>query len=64
MNSVNSIERAKMQNHAKAKRVASLRAMGLSVKETANEVGCAREQVRTLQLLGERLLSIQLEQKP
>lgn len=61
---VNSTERAKLQNQAKAKRVAGLRAMGLSVKETAAEVGCDRAQVRALQLLGERLLSVEKESKP
>lgn len=54
---MNSKERKKLQCQARAKRVHQLRAMGLSVKDTAAEVGCDREQVRPLQLLGERLLS-------
>lgn len=54
---MNSKERNQLQCQARAKRVYQLRAMGMSVKETAAEIGCDRDQVRTLQLLGERLLS-------
>ena len=53
---MNSKERQKLQAEARAKRVAYLRGSGLSVKETAAEVDCKREQVRTLQLLGQRLI--------
>lgn len=54
---MNSKERNQLQCQARAKRVYQLRAMGLTVKETAAEIGCERVQVRTLQILGERLLS-------
>ncbi|SEP58462.1 hypothetical protein SAMN03159444_00130 [Pseudomonas sp. NFACC02] len=56
-------ERYDIQRKQRAKRVAKLRSAGLTVKETALEVGCGREQVRALQLLGERLLSLD-ENKP
>lgn len=59
----NSKERQALQCQARAKRVAQLREMGLSVKETASEVGCDRAQVRPLQLLGQRLLSLN-EERP
>lgn len=55
---MNSKERNQLQCQARAKRVYQLRAMGLTVKETAVEVNINPEQVRKLQLLGERLLSV------
>lgn len=55
---MNSKERQALQSRLRAKRVYELRAMGLSVKETAEEAGCRRDQVRTLQLLGERLMQV------
>lgn len=55
---MNSKERNQLQCQARAKRVYQLRAMGLTVKETAAEVNVNPEQVRKLQLLGERLLSV------
>lgn len=56
---VSSKERQVLQCQARAKRIAKLREMGMSVKETAAEVGCDRAQVRPLQLLGQRLLSLE-----
>lgn len=53
---MNSKERRKLRDEARAKRVAYLRGCGVSVKETAAEVDCQRDQVRTLQLLGQRLI--------
>lgn len=58
---MNSKERYALQSQNRAKRVYQLRAMGLSVKETAAEVNVNPEQVRKLQLLGERLISLELE---
>lgn len=55
-------KRDQLQNQAKAKRVYRLRADGLPVREVAELVGIRKEQVRALQLMGERL--IQLEQQP
>lgn len=56
---MNSKQRNQLQRQARAKRVYQLRAMGLSVKETAAEVDCKREHVRMLQLLGERLMTVE-----
>lgn len=56
---MNSKERNRIQCQARAKRVYQLRAMGLTVKETAAEVNVNPEQVRKLQLLGERLMQIE-----
>lgn len=58
---MNSKERNQLQSQARAKRVYQLRAMGLSVKETAAEVNVNPEQIRKLQLLGERLISIEVK---
>lgn len=58
---MNSKERNILQSQAREKRVYQLRAMGLSVKETAAEVNINPEQVRKLQLLGERLISIEVK---
>lgn len=58
---MNSKERNQIQCRARAKRVYQLRAMGLSVSETATEVNVNPEQVRKLQLLGERLISIEVK---
>lgn len=58
---MNSKERNQLQCQARAKRVAKLRAMGLSVKETAAEVNVNPEQIRKLQLLGERLISVEVK---
>lgn len=48
--------KAELRSHALAIRVAKLRAEGISVKETADITRVDRDRVRTLQLLGERLL--------
>jgi len=61
---MNSKERNAIQCRERAKRVARLRAMGLSVKETASEVNVNPEQIRKLQLLGERLISLEPEVSP
>lgn len=49
------------RQHARAKRIAFLRSEGISVGEVAKITGVDRDQVRNLQLLGERLLSLQEE---
>ncbi|AZD50536.1 hypothetical protein C4K20_5145 [Pseudomonas chlororaphis subsp. aurantiaca] len=51
--------KAELRAHAQAKRVYKLREQGLSVRETAALVGIHKGRVRTLQLLGERLLSLE-----
>jgi len=48
-----------LRAQALAKRVYRLRAEGISVRETAQIVGIHKGRVRTLQLLGERLISIE-----
>lgn len=53
---------AEKRAQALAKRVYRLRAEGISVRETAELVGVHKGRIRTLQLLGERLAS--LEQSP
>ena len=45
---------------AKAKRVYELRKQGVSVRETAEIVGCEKAQVRKYELMGERLQGAQL----
>lgn len=55
-------ENADKRQHQRAIRIARLRADGVSVRETARLVGVHKKQIRTLQLLGERLLS--LEEQP
>lgn len=45
---------------AKAKRVYDLRKQGVSVRETAEIVGCEKSQVRKYELMGERLQGVQL----
>lgn len=49
---------SEMRSHALAKRVYKLRADGISVKQTAEIVGVHKGRIRTLQLLGERLLQV------
>ena len=46
----------RLLDQALAKRVATLRAEGTSVKETAELVGIDRSRVRTLEVLGQRLI--------
>lgn len=50
-------DRYDLMRQARARRVYQLRAEGISVKQTAELVGCHKAQVRALQLLGERLAS-------
>jgi biotin operon repressor len=50
-------DRYELMRQARAKRVYQLRADGISVKQTAELVGCRKAQVRALHLLGERLAS-------
>lgn len=50
-------DRYELMRQARARRVYQLRAEGISVKQTAELVGCHKAQVRALQLLGERLVS-------
>lgn len=51
--------KAELRANALAKRVATLRGQGVSVKDVSELVGIDRSRVRTLQLLGERLLQVQ-----
>lgn len=51
--------KAELRANALAKRVAALRNQGVSVKEVSELVGVDRSRVRTLQILGERLLQVQ-----
>lgn len=51
--------KAELRANALAKRVAQLRSQGIGVKEVAKLTGVDRSRVRTLQLLGERLLQVQ-----
>lgn len=51
--------KAELRANALAKRVAQLRSHGVGVKEVSTLVGVDRSRVRTLQLLGERLLQVQ-----
>lgn len=53
---------AVLRAQALAKRAYKLRADGISVREAAELLGVHKSRVRTLQILGERLLS--LEPKP
>lgn len=50
---------AEKRKHAQAIRIANLRKSGVSVRETAEIVGVHKEKIRNLQLLGERLLSLE-----
>lgn len=54
-------ENAEKRHHARAIRIYKLRAEGVSVRETAKLVGVHKGQIRTLQLLGERLLSLETQ---
>lgn len=47
------------RQHQKAIRAHSLRKEGLSVKETAELLGITRDRVRVLEVLGERLLTVE-----
>lgn len=51
--------RAEVANKALAKRVYKMRSEGISVKEVAEITGQKREHIRALQLLGERLLTVE-----
>lgn len=53
--------RDELQNRAKARRVYRLRNDGVSCKDVAILVGCRKDQVRRLQLLGERLINNEQE---
>ena len=46
----------RLLDQALAKRVAALRSKGISVKETAELAGIDRSRVRTLEVLGQRLI--------
>lgn len=48
--------KAQLRSQALAIRVATLRAHGMTLTETAHLAGVARQRVRTLQLLGQRLI--------
>lgn len=50
---------AQLRGQSLARRVFQLRRDGVSVKETAELTGVPKERVRTLQLLGERLMQVQ-----
>jgi hypothetical protein len=50
---------AELRSQALARRVYQLRSEGISVKQTAELVGIQKDRVRTLQLLGERLMQVQ-----
>lgn len=54
-------ENAEKRQHQRAIRVYKLRLEGVSVRETAKLTGVHKKQIRTLQLLGERLLSLEVE---
>jgi len=54
-----SSERDVLQNRAKSKRVARLRADGVPVREVAALVGVKKTQVRTLELMGQRLIELE-----
>lgn len=54
-----SIDKMQLRQHAKAKRVYKLRKEGMPVSKVAALVECKPSPVRTLQLLGERLLSVE-----
>ena len=56
--SINSKERYQLRSEALAKRVHTLRELGLSVSETAKECDVPKARVRTLQLLGDRLKQV------
>lgn len=53
---------ADKRSQALAKRVYKLRLDGISCKQTAELVGVHKGRIRTLQLLGERLLSLEPSQ--
>lgn len=50
---------SELRSQALARRVFKLRKDGMSVKQTAELTGVSKERVRTLQLLGERLVQVQ-----
>jgi hypothetical protein len=50
---------AELRSQSLARRVYKLRRDGVSVKDTAELTGVPRDRVRTLQLLGERLMQVQ-----
>jgi len=52
--------KAQLRSQALARRVHTLRAEGISVRETAQLCGVHKAQVRKLQLLGERIKTIDL----
>ncbi|UJW20809.1 MULTISPECIES: hypothetical protein [Pseudomonas] len=53
------MSKAELRNHALAKRVYKLRLEGVSVKQTAEAVGIHKGKVRSMQLLGERLMQLE-----
>lgn len=54
-------ENADNRQHQRAIRIYKLRLEGVSVRETAKLLGVHKSKIRTLQLLGERLLSLEVE---
>lgn len=50
---------ADKRQHARAIRIYNLRKSGVSVRETAEIVGVHKGSIRSLQLLGERLVSME-----
>lgn len=50
--------KAQLRSQALAKRVHTLRDLGMTVSETASECGITKERVLTLQILGERLKQV------
>lgn len=51
--------RADAISRARAKRVYELRRQGISVRETAEIIGCEKSQVRKYELMGERLQGVE-----
>lgn len=51
-------KRTEVLARAKAKRVYELRRQGISVRETAEIIGCEKSQVRKYELMGERLQGV------